>query len=213
MKLAVFFAGDRSIEKEAEKMGINTFSIDYKDYENIDLVKDVEYVTIKDIPFIPDVVWGSPDCTTYSIAACSTHRIDSITPKSEYAEKCDRVNYHFLELIREWLLINPSMKYFIENPRGMMRKMPFMQGIPRATVTYCQYGDDRMKPTDIWSNHIYSLFRQDGWMPRPICKNGDTCHVSAPRGAKTGTQGRKGSYERSKIPAELCREILDSCRK
>lgn len=27
-------------------------------------------------------------------------------------------------------------------------------------------------------------------------------------GSKTGTQGKKGSYERSRIPDELCREIL-----
>ena len=31
--------------------------------------------------------------------------------------------------------------WFIENPRGGMRKMDFMSGLPRHTVTYCQYGD------------------------------------------------------------------------
>ena len=48
-------------------------------------------------------------------------------------------------------------------------------------------------------------------------KNGeiiDHCHhESAPRGSKTGTQGKKGSYERSKIPSELCREILTAPTK
>ena len=33
-------------------------------------------------------------------------------------------------------------------------------------------------------------------------------HESARRGAKTGTQGLKGNYERSKVPKELCEEIL-----
>jgi len=33
-------------------------------------------------------------------------------------------------------------------------------------------------------------------------------HESARRGAKTGTQGKKGSYERSKIPLELCNHLL-----
>ena len=37
------------------------------------------------------------------------------------------------------------------------------------TVTYCQYGDTRMKPTDLWCSD--SLFQQ--WTPRPMCKNGD----------------------------------------
>ena len=33
-------------------------------------------------------------------------------------------------------------------------------------------------------------------------------HESARRGSKTGTQGKKGSYERSKIPLELCNDLL-----
>lgn len=78
------------------------------------------------------------------------------------------------------------------------------------TCWYCRYSDSRAKPTDIWSNNIYSLFNPDGWVPRPECFNGNTkCHhESAPRGSKTGTQGKKGSYERSRIPDELCIEIL-----
>mgnify|MGYP003328916231 FL=1 len=49
-----------------------------------------------------------------------------------------------------------------------------------------------------------------GWIPRPMCKNGNpNCdHVAAPRGSQTGTQGLKGNYERSIVPSELCREIL-----
>jgi hypothetical protein len=46
-----------------------------------------------------------------------------------------------------------------------------------------------------------------------MCKNGDSCHVSAPRGAKTGTQGLKGSKERSVIPAALCAHIVDICEE
>jgi hypothetical protein len=82
--------------------------------------------------------------------------------------------------------------------------MPFMEKYKRHTVTYCQYGDDRMKPTDIWTN-------SNVWVPRPMCKNGAPCHIAAPRGSKTGTQGRSNAYERSKIPEDLCQEILKSC--
>ena len=38
-------------------------------------------------------------------------------------------------------------------------------------------------------------------------------HESARRGAKTGTQGRKGAYERSKIPIELINELLCAVEK
>jgi hypothetical protein len=36
-----------------------------------------------------------------------------------------------------------------------------------------------------------------------------SCHISAPRGSQTGTQGLKGSYIRSQIPYELCKEIIE----
>lgn len=87
-----------------------------------------------------------------------------------------------------------------------MRKMTWMQYLPRYTVTYCKYGDSRMKPTDIWTNHPDPDFL-------PMCKNGDSCHESAPRGSKTGTQGRKNSKERSRIPEKLCRHIVDICER
>ena len=205
MKILELFAGSRSLGNEADKLGYEVFSVDWTDYKNINLVVDIEQLTKEQIPFIPDMIWASPDCTTYSIAACSTHRNNSIEPKTEYAEKSDRVNKHFIQLIKEWLIINPDMVFFIENPRGMMRKMPFMQEFKRHTIWYCQYGDDRAKPTDIWAN-------SKTWIPRPVCHNGNkNCHhTPAPRGSKTGTQGRKDSYNRSKIPQQLCEEIIKS---
>lgn len=204
MKLLELFAGSRSIGKAAESLGIEVFSVDWENYPGINLAIDIGELQQQHIPFIPDMVWASPDCTTYTIAAISTHR-NGTEPKSDYAKKCDTVNQHFISLINDWLIINPTMVFFIENPRGMLRKMPFMQQFTRHTVWYCQYGDDRAKPTDIWTN-------SKTWKPRPMCFNGNkNCHhAPAPRGSKTGTQGRKGSYERSKIPEQLCFEILNT---
>ena len=204
LKLVELFAGSRCVGKAGEELGMKVFSADWQPFDNIDFVGDIENMKISDVPFVPDVVWASPDCTTYTIAAISTHR-NGTEPKSDYAKKCDQVNRHFISLIKQWLDINPNLKFYIENPRGMLRKMPFMQEFKRHTIWYCQYGDDRAKPTDIWTN-------SKDWQPRPICHNGNkNCHHQpAPRGSKTGTQGRKGSYERSKIPRELCLEVLSS---
>ena len=104
-----------------------------------------------------------------------------------------------MEIIAE---LNP--KYFIiENPRGKLRKLDLIDRDLLKTVWYCQYGDIRAKPTDIWTNI-------EQWKPRPPCFNGnkDCHHQPAPRGSRTGTQGLANSYEKSKIPEELCLEIL-----
>ena len=209
IKVLELFAGTRSIGKAFEARGHEVYSIEWnKDFEDIDLYEDIMNVTaeqiIRDFGH-PDVIWASPDCTTFSVAAISHHRrknpeTGNLDPISDYAKFCDKVDQHVLDLIRE---LNPTY-YFIENPRGGMRKMTWMQGIPRYTVTYCQYGDTRMKPTDIWTNHPNPKFK-------PPCKNGDSCHTPAPRGSKTGTQGLKGSVERSIIPIELCNHIVDIC--
>lgn len=205
------FAGSRCIGRKAEELGMNVFSIDWTPYENIDLSIDIEFLKPEDIPFIPDHVHASFDCTTYTIAAISHHR-NKTEPKSDYAKKCDKVNQHVISLIKYWKGINPKITFTFENPRGMLRHMPWMQEFKRHTVWYCQYGDDRAKPTDIWTN-------LENWKPRRECcnykydKDGNIInkhchHESARRGAKTGTQGKNGSYERSKIPMELCEELL-----
>lgn len=208
MKVLELFAGTRSISKAFEERGYETYSIEWdKNFENISLYDDVNNVTAKDIiklcGGIPDVIWASPDCTTYSIAAISHHRKyvdDVLIPVSDYAKFCDKTNKHVLDLIQE---LKPKY-YFIENPRGGLRKMDFMKGLYRYTVTYCQYGDTRMKPTDIWTNHPNPQFKQP-------CKNGDSCHEKAPRGSHTGTQGLKNSKERAVIPKALCDHIVDIC--
>lgn len=205
LKVLELFAGTRSIGKAFEKNGHKVFSIEWDSrHENIDLYADILTVTVEQVleQFGKvDIIWASPDCTSYSIAGISHHRTKedsgNLAPKSEYAKFCDEVNKHVLNLINE---LQPTY-YFIENPRGGMRKMDFMQGLPRYTVTYCQYGDTRMKPTDIWTNHPNPNFK-------PMCKNGMPCHESAPRGSRTGTQGIKGSIDRSRIPSELCEHIV-----
>lgn len=417
MKVLELFAGTRSIGKAFEVKGHEVYSVEWdKRFENIDLYKDIGELTAEQILKNfgkPDIIWASPDCSSFSISAISHHRrkneetgnLDAI---SDYAKFCDKVDQHVLELIKE---LNPKF-WFIENPRGGMRKMSWMQGLPRYTVTYCQYnnplvqelifkmeskrcpqcgqikdvgefyrnktrrdgfttyckecikenahdyhqrnkeacrerlnkwraenkeyvrerdkkyreenpdvefkkqykyrethkeqlylkgkkyreehreyfyeknaerkelmkitddgtvtneylefiyheqngkcmycgcdlnesgkhldhiiplskggkhtctniqwlcptcnlskGDkleeewlkkERCKPTDIWTNHPNPQFL-------PMCKNGDSCHEPAPRGSKTGTQGRKGSIERSKIPDKLCEHIVQIC--
>ena len=134
--LLELFAGSRCMGQEAEKLGMNVFSVDWTAYKNIDLSIDIENLDKAQIPFIPDHVHASFDCATYTIASISTHR-NGTEPKSEYAKKCDKVNQHVISLIKDWMKINPNITFTFENPRGMLRYMPFMQEFTRHTVWYC----------------------------------------------------------------------------
>ena len=207
LKLLELFAGSRSWGNVADKLGYEVFSVDWKSFKGIDLVIDIEDLTEEMLPWIPDVVIDGRPCTTFSMAAISHHREEDGTPKTEFAAKCDRMNIKLNNFYKKWGCI-----YYIENPRAMLRKMDYMKGMNRTTVTYCSYGDTRMKPTDIFSNNIKDMFNHNGWQPRPMCFNGNTkCHhEAAPRGSRTGTQGLKDNYERSKVPEQLCEDILKS---
>lgn len=209
MKILELYAGSGSIKKAAKNFGFQVFSIDIYPFTDIDLVMDIEYLKPNDIPFKPDMVWASPPCTSYSVAAISKHR-NKQKPISDFAHKSDRLIINTLKIINYYNCI-----YYIENPRGMLRKMDFMKNLPRKTVWYCQYQDLRAKPTDIFSNNFYSLFNPFGWQPKKECSNNNKfCeHQKSPRGSKTGTQGLIDSYERSKIPYELCTEIIQATYK
>ena len=81
-------------------------------------------------------------CTEFS-QALSTRERDLST--------ADAIAKKTFEII-EWL---KPRKYFIENPGGsLLRKRPYMQGIPRIRVDYCQFQPkwDYKKPTFIFGS-------------------------------------------------------------
>lgn len=174
-----------------------------------------------------DIVLASPPCESFSTgsfrhhwratASCSRHNRANV-PQSVYrvsGEKwscgCQAVDkpysfepksksgilgrdlmWHTLSLIEDYM---PNA-WVMENPRAMMRNLVSSR-FERRTVTWCQYGDTVMKPTDLWGGFPETL------KLRPPCKNGDPCHEAAPRGARTGTQGKKDAAARGKIPYKL----------
>lgn len=151
----------------------------------------------------PDFIWASPPCTAFSVASLPAHWGGgkyAYVPKSKKARDSMALVAH----VRTLLEGSGAPFWLIENPLGVLRKLPMLDGLTRHTITYCQYGDDRMKPTDLWVSPALA----EVWTPRPMCKRGATCHESAPRGSKLGTQGRKGAKDRSMVPYDLGASLL-----
>ena len=203
MKTLELFAGSRSFSKVAESYGFKTYTTDNQDFDKIDQVCDIfDFDLQKAIDILdgyPDIIWASPPCTYFSVASIGHHWNKDNTPKTKEAILGVKIVQKTIDIINE---LQPAF-WFIENPRGKLRKLDVVGGFARATVTYCSYGDIRMKPTDIWTNFHF-------WKLKPMCKNGNReCHHQpAPRGSQTGTQGLKGSYEKSKIPPALFEELF-----
>ena len=151
----------------------------------------------------PDIIWAQIPCEAFSIAAGKHHWTHDYTPKTEKAKAGIEEAKQIIKLIKD---LKPKY-YFIENPRGFLRKMSFMAEFPRYTITYCQYGYIMMKPTDIWTNCNY-------WKPRPPCKPGDKCHMSSPSGTLVAIFSIKGGRKnRAFVPIPLCEEILITCER
>jgi len=200
-----FFAGTGSSTKAFAGGGghrVITFEYDasFNCTETIDIM-DLDATELLNKYGKPDFIWASPPCTAFSVASIGHHWTGgkgAYVPKTEAARHNQLLVAKTIQLIQE---LNPTYGYLIENPRGILRKLPVVKDLPRTTITYCRYGDTRMKPTDLWGE-------VRNWTPRQPCKNGEGCHEAAPRGSRTGTQGLKDAKLRSMVPLELSTELL-----
>ena len=204
MKTLELFCGTKSFSKVAKEFGYETKTLDNEDQFNADFTMDIMDFDVSMLgDYKPDIIWASPPCQKFSVASFSTHWNPNRVPKNENTVKAMDMVKKTVKIIQE---LNPKY-FYIENPRGVLRKLDIItkHNFIRNTIWYCQYGDERAKPTDIWTNDYL-------WRPKPVCKNGnrDCHHQPAPRGSRTGTQGLKNAYERSKVPEKLCEEIINN---
>ncbi len=196
------FAGRKSYSNVAESRGHIVWTTDNNPKFECDLTGDILDKKVQEIVWErikkADNVWMSPVCTTLSMASGNTHWTADRKPRTEEAIKGKKF-IEFCWEVAKYCIANNKI-FFIENPRARARW--FLPEEYRKTTWYCQYGDSRAKPTDIWTNL--------DWTPK-TCHNGNKeCHHKpAPRGSKTGTQGLKGAEDRSIVPSELINEIFD----
>lgn len=201
------FSGTGSATQAFEDAGWRVVKVELDKRHEADYHYDVGLLTVADLhqmcKGVPDFIWASPPCTAFSVASLGHHwagGAKAYIPKTRFAAQSIALVEHTRRLLE-----GSGAKYWlIENPRGVLRKLLPLNDVHRVTITYCAYADDRMKPTDLWLSPALA----ERWTPRPMCKNGDGCHTAAPRGSKTGTQGRKGAVDRSRVPYALGAEIL-----
>ena len=147
-------------------------------------------------------IWASPPCKLFSIANCPMSvnwwRGHPKSPEVFLALADVAITLKIIEYLK-------PQYWALENPRGMLRTVRMMDQYPRRTVTYCQYGHDAMKPTDIWGR------LPPTWLPKS-CNNGDDCHTNVASNGISATES-KSYNDRIHVPLELSKSLLYALRQ
>jgi len=200
MRILELFMGTGSFARAALDLGHEVVGVDIEPCPE-DLTDKIKYYQ-EDLSIpkfvsreweycLYDFVWASPPCNTFSTRGwnrANPKRIDckAVTDEARYADILAKQAVY--QIIK-------NGKGVLENPRACMRKQDYVRILDRVTVSYCQYGHDRMKPTDLF---FYPLVPET--FEARMCKNGDPCHKRSPRGSKGSSDAR--------VPYDLCKEIL-----
>lgn len=204
MRVLDLFAGTGSATKAFEYAGYEVIKVELDEqftaHERDILKLDAKYLINKYGEF--DFIWASPPCQKFSVASIGhywTGGRGALIPKRPEVYEAIALVEHTVKLMQD---LNPKLGWLMENPRGMLRKQDVVKNLPRYTITYCQYGDVRMKPTDLWGTI-------KNWTPRPMCSPGAACHESSPAGTNAGGTGKlKNAKLRSMVPFNLSQELL-----
>lgn len=204
LKILELFSGSATFSHIAKERGHETKTLDFNPDYKADYCTDITSWNAKAElgDYRPDVVWASPDCTNFSVAQGKHLKEkwdENYLPKTQEARKSVEMVKATLNIIKE---IEPK-RFFIENPRGLLRLMPFM---PKSvkTITYCSYGAKAQKPTHIWTDSTWI------WKARTKCTaTKNTCHPTRHDKDSIRNMGGKKKFERAILPVELCREIIE----
>lgn len=124
MNTIELFCGTKSFSSVAQKLGHNIFTIDNDpqfDPHAVKSILDVDGRVFTEC----DMLWASPPCEGFSVASIGANWTGGkrgYVPKSETAHRSIALAKKTIAIIEE---ANPRY-WFIENPQGMLRKMPFM---------------------------------------------------------------------------------------
>jgi hypothetical protein len=195
MRVLDLFSGLNGWSETFEQHGHEVYRIDIDQRFDADAyldINDIEAV-MEAVPWKPDIILASPPCNSFTVMTIGRNWYHDGRPKTLTAEKGLMNVTSVYKLVA---LMRPKW-WVMENPRAKLRALDITRGLPRKTITQCQYGYDRMKATDLWG------VWPEGLDLKPPCKNGDSCHQRAPRGSTNATQGGLAGVDSAKIPYEL----------
>jgi hypothetical protein len=203
MKVLDLLSGMKGWSEPAIDRGHDVITIDIRADLKPDIVADIFTWDPKSLgDWKPDLIFASPPCKKFSVMRIGMNWNYDNTPTHRDVQRALDLVYRTRDVIFE---LNPKF-FVIENPTNKLRKLDVLKDIERRSVTYCQYGESRMKPTDLWGGFPPSL------VLKPSCKQGAPCHIAAPRGSTTGTQGAKWEVT-TKVPYKLGEAIIIAAEK
>ena len=198
------FAGLGGWSEPARELGLDVVRIDNDPRFDVELTADVLSLTARDVLEVtggrrPFLILASPPCEAFSVLTIGRNWHTDNTPKTDAARLAVELVAATRRLIDD---LEPAF-YVIENPVAKLRVLPVLADLERRTVTYCRLGESFKKPTDLWGGFPPSLELPAGCSGDPRRygtveidgrvwvrdRDGRPCHLSAPRGSRTGIQG------------------------
>ena len=187
-------------------------SIDNSDWSNATIKKDILTMETSKMEFVPDFIWASPPCHTYSNLTGGVHR-KSEPGSYELSREARDHNFLFAKMaqLMYWAKQrHPHLIVVIENPVGTLNSMPLMKdltkslGLKRTIVHYCAFGRDDKKPTCLWTNDfgLHSTL------------NEFTCENKCPYGKEgrvhpISVRGEGSMFNAAAIPQPLAEEVAE----
>lgn len=204
-KVLDLFCGTKSISSVAKELGYISVSLDIDPKYNADIIEDILTWDYKKYP--PgyfNIIFASPPCTEFS-------RAKTVGKRNLRSA---------LKLVNKTLEIIEYFKpehFSIENPVGLLQHQKIMKPLSKfkKTASYCKYGYNYRKDTNIWTNiNANLLVCRKGCYCANKRNNGVHSHTvqSGPRLLKNINQVHTPNiYQRYSIPKKLVTILLTSC--
>lgn len=209
--LLELFKGTGSAGKVFKKHGYKVLSHDIMGKYNPSITGNILDLNPADLP-VPDVIWASPPCNSFSNLAYSAKLRDASTMRPTHPTGVlgDKILAKTVNIIKYLKKKNPKLKFIIENPHGTMWRSPILRRLPHSTAFthYELYGDNRRKPTDFFNN--FNLELKQPTYPLPQYRVGPKDYSNPEKGVlpKYKLVDRCSLADRYRIPSKLIHHVV-----